>query len=650
MLLTLGPFGGERPRVAPEHLPPGPVAGALRALDCKVYSGDLIPVRQSQTGPAAGVDAPSVIIGMYGASGTDVSDLRWLAWESATVDPVLAPSEAAAAGDRRVYWTTGDASVGPRWTTHDDAGATGGEPDADYPLTFPSMLAAPTAVDNPPPGTTGTTTSRAYVYTLVNSLGWESAPSQPSAALDARDGVRVDVTIPAIADAAANQWTHARIYRVLAGDATAVYRRVAQVSLGATTTAYQDTVPDSALGLELDTLTWTPLPGDAEGLTIAHNGIYAAFSRDVLHLSVPGRPWAWPIESRKDIPAPIVAIAATNNAIVVLTEEYPYLLTGDDPATMGVARIDTPYPCVAKRSVVPLGNAVVYASQAGLITIQDVTAAVPTSVVHDWDTWAAVRPDSLQGVWYKGRYLGVAQEEAFVFSPDGELISITLAATALWADLRQGRTFTALPKGAQDASAPIAWYDADAQLPKVFQWISKVFVTPRPYLYATLVVVAEYDGAPVLESMEWEMAQAHNLALIEAYEPLGGVGGPDRLRAAGDPPPTGPTSPEGEHAALGRTRVGGAPWEERFGYAVGQAADGRGVVRVLLYDRQPTALWAPLGTPQAEGLLAELWLNDRKPVRFRPPYRTDELVVVIESSARVRRAYVCEVPKELAAA
>ena len=359
MLVEVGPFGGELPRLAPEHLPAGAVTGAQRALDCKLYSGDLIPVAQSRSGPFAGLDAPTEILGLYGAAGSDVSDIRWLAWDGASVDAVVAPSEAAGPEDRRVYWTDG---VQPRWTTYRDAGGGGGEPDASFPLLFPSSLDKPTRVEYmPDPGApTGDEVARAYVYTLVNTRGWESAPSLPSDSVDARDGVRVDVTVPAVAGAAANRWTKLRLYRVVVGDETATYRQVGgDHALGAGATVIEDTTPASALGPALATLAYSLLPANAQGLTLAHNGIYAAFSRDVLFLSEPDAPWAWPVESRYDIPAPVVAIAATNNAIVVLTEGYPYLLAGDDLQSMAVSRIDVPYPCLARRSVVALGNAVI---------------------------------------------------------------------------------------------------------------------------------------------------------------------------------------------------------------------------------------------------------------------------------------------------
>ena len=639
MLLRLGPFGGELPRLAPEHLPAGPATGALRALDCKIYSGDLIPVSGNQAGPAAGVDLPETFLGLYPEVGSDVSAIRWLAWEGAGIDAVVAPSEGADAEARRVYWTTGDDATGPRWTTYQDAGATGGEPDADFPLLFPSLPKPQAAVQAGQP--TENAAARTYVYTLVNSLGWESAPSFPSDSIEAADGARVDVTIPAIAGAAGNRWESVRIYRTSVGTETVTYRQVGPTR-DLVAMALLDDVPQSGLGAALATADYSPLPGDAEGLTLAHNGIYAAFSRDVLHLSVPDTPWAWPIANRYDIAAPIVAIAATNNAIVVLTEEYPYLLTGSDPARMTLSRIDTPHPCLSKRSVVALGNAVVYASHAGLVTIQDVTAAVPTAAVHDWDTWRITRPDTLRAAWYKGRYLAVGQEEAFVFSPPGELISVTLAATALWADIRQGRTFVAMPKGAADASAPLAWYDADDQLPRVYQWVSRVFVLDHPMLFGTLAVIADFDAGEVIESEEWEAARVANAALLAAYEPIGTMGGPARTD------PAGPSTPPGENAAMGRTIMAGAPWEERFGFlGADGAGTGTGRVRVLLYDGAPPDTWAPRAAAPVEGLLAELWLNDRKPVRFAPPYRVDELSVVVESSTRLKRVYVCETPREL---
>ena len=653
MLLQLGPFGGELPKLAPEHLPAGRVIGALRALDCRIYSGDLIPVRENQTGPAAGVDLPRVILGLYEETGTDVSDIRWLCWESDDVDAVVAPSEAEGANKRRVYWTTGDVDEGPRWTTYDDAGAAPGEPNASYPLVFPPPdpgMPAPAAVSMPQPGqpTQGDTRARSYAYTLVNSLGWESAPSLPSASLNSRDGVRVQVTVPAFPNAPANRWTHIRLYRLVTGDETSTYHQIpGDIMIGATDTVYNDDTPDSGLaGAGLPTLTYTPLPGDAKGLVLAHNGIYAAFKRDVLYLSAPGRPWAWPIANRYDIPAPIIAVAATNNNIVVLTEEYPYLLTGSDPSDMEVSRIDTPHPCKSKRSVVALGNAVIYAANAGLALIQDVTASVPTAQIHDWDTWQITRPDTLRAVWYKGRYLAVGQEASFVFGADGELTSITLAATALWADLREGRTFAALPKGDEDASAPIAWYDADGQSPKTFQWISKVFVLPRPMLFSTIAVVAEFEDAVELASERWARAMAQNRRIMDAYQPLGTHAGPQRSREA-DMDPTGPSSPAGENAALARTLVASSPWTDRIGVL---GADETGAVRILLYSAAPDGTWTPLADAPDTDQLTECWVSDRKAQRFKPPYRTDELVVVIESSTRVRRVYVCEIPAELAGA
>ena len=351
----------------------------------------------------------------------------------------------------------------------------------------------------------------------------------------------------------------------------------------------------------------TPLPHDAQGLTIAHNGIYAAFSRDVVHLSRPDKPWAWPIANRYNIPSPVVAIEATNNVIVVLTREYPYILTGTDPNDMTLSRIDTPHPCLSKHSVVALGNAVVYASHAGLVTIQDVTEAVPTAAVHDWDTWRRANPETLRAAWYKGRYLAVGQDDAFVFSPPAELIGVDLSGVhALWADIRQGRTFAALPKAARRPfGARFAWYDADEQEPKNYQWMSRVFVLPKPTLFGTLVVIAEYAGAPLLLSAEWMAAHALNAGLLAAYEPIGTLSGPVRRD------PAGASTPDGEDASMGRAMMGGAPWERRFSVpAPDGAAPGSGAVRVLLYDgriRCRSGSLAPCGpgTRAAGGAVAE---------------------------------------------
>ena len=105
-----------------------------------------------------------------------------------------------------------------------------------------------------------------------------------------------------------------------------------------------------------------------QGLKTSYNNILVGFFDNQLCFSFPDKPHAWPEKYRMTFESDIVSVQPHSGAIIVLTKEYPYIVSGNDPATMASSRINTLYPCLSKRSVVNMGYGIVWATHGGLAT------------------------------------------------------------------------------------------------------------------------------------------------------------------------------------------------------------------------------------------------------------------------------------------
>ncbi|MBX9609683.1 MAG: hypothetical protein K2Y51_25970 [Gammaproteobacteria bacterium] len=184
MIWDIRAFGGLVPRVDPKMLPQ---AAAQVAVNCKLWNGVLQSLKKPKLIQV--LTKPGAIQSIYRLPYLSVD--YWLHW-AADVNAVRGP----VAGDttKKLFYT-GDGE--PR-VTHAELSAAktdtidgsnnypGGYGEAvatDYPRGFYALGIHP-PITSPllgtPSGGTGTTETRAYVYTFADAWGWESAPSPPS--------------------------------------------------------------------------------------------------------------------------------------------------------------------------------------------------------------------------------------------------------------------------------------------------------------------------------------------------------------------------------------------------------------------------------------------------------------------------------------
>jgi len=245
---------------------------------------------------------------------------------------------------------------------------------------------------------------------------------------------------------------------------------------------------------------FTPLPSDRyaappvnlKGLVAISNGILAGFVENRVYFSEPSFPHAWPVEYEITLESKIVALSSLGGSLLVLTEGYPYLISGSKPAVMDDRRMDSLYPCVSASSVVSANSGVMYASHDGIIQIRtDQGPIVLTKALYDADVWnEEFDPSTIVAAYYDESYVASHSTGAFVFEPNeqgGTFITHDEAFTSVWYDAREDTVYFTK---ANDAT--VYRWDDPAQNPLTMEWKSKTFLLEDYVNFGAARIRADY--------------------------------------------------------------------------------------------------------------------------------------------------------------
>lgn len=409
MKVSIPYFKGMVPRQSSRLLPDG------FAADCtnvNLKSGDITAWNQPSVMTTL---TPAGIKTIYKTQTGGVF-LRWQDDVNVARGPV--------AGDttERLYYTgardtSSAAAFRPKVTNR--AKATGafihaGHTAGNYPndwliLGVPEPSSAPSASAGAPSGDESVT---AYVYTWVNELGDESAPSTASNEITFTPGDTVtitnitDPTEPSITDYGLTNTASGqkRLYRAVTGPSgTTEYFFVKAISYGTTSTT--DTLLDAALGETLESEGWALPPTDGHSIIALPNGITVIASKNQIFLSEQNRPHAYPAEYALTCDYTIIGLGAIDTTVVILTQANPYIALGTEPAQFSMAKIELPYGCVAKRSIAHLkGYGIIYASPNGLAAINGTGVQLISDPYFTREQWQDLIPESIYGFTHDDRY------------------------------------------------------------------------------------------------------------------------------------------------------------------------------------------------------------------------------------------------------
>lgn len=492
------PFGGIVPRLSANLLTNGQ---AQTALNTKLYSGEIRPWRQPvEIETPLATDATTI----YRL--TDGATEKWLSWSE---DVDIAPSQIADSADVSIYYTTYGST--PK-KTNITLATTGSGP---WPAAYRSMgvtapSSAPTLAKTDGSGTSET---RAYVYTNVSTFGSvleESAPSTATSISLLPTGGSVTISGFSSAAISGQNITHRRIYRSLTGS----YLLVAEIPVS--TTSYVDSLTAAAIpGDALPSLDWNEPPADLHGLVNMPNGMMAGFVGKQVHFCEPYYPHAWPDIYSVSVESNIVGLGVFGSTLVVATEGRPYVISGIHPSSMTQEKLPLLEPCVSKKSITQDRFGVLYASPNGLVAIGPGSMDVISKPLYTRDDWQILTPTGLAAEIYDGNYIATYGDEgkAIVLSRSDNpaLTELQWNARALYVDQINAQLY-----GISNIDNKLYQFDADPYNNISYQWRSPRFVVNAPTAFTCFQFDADYNGVEDTAALiaANEILEAANESLI----------------------------------------------------------------------------------------------------------------------------------------
>lgn len=281
------------------------------------------------------------------------------------------------------------------------------------------------------------TNYRAYYYTYVTRYGEETGPSPVESISDYGSGniTLENFTQPpadyALRTKIGSNAPKIRIYRTSASVSGAEFQYVDEFDIEAfnfVTGTYVDSVADADLGEVSPTEDFVGIPSGVSGLVGLSNGVFVTFKDNVLYFSEPYLPHAWPYSITIDFN--IIGIGSYGTNVVAATEGTPYIINANDVENLYPLKIEGPYSCLNKRSIISTPTGVVYSSFSGLIRVNNNGAINITADFLTPNEWATYLPATIHANYYNDKYFGfyedLVNEGGFIFDINNNLFT-TLA-------------------------------------------------------------------------------------------------------------------------------------------------------------------------------------------------------------------------------
>jgi len=436
--IDLQQFGGLAPKIAERKLPDG---AAQTANNVSLESGDLESLKTHTTlASQPDLRTNTRTIFKYGA--------EWFSFTGQNVSLIDSPIPQDQYD--RVYYT-GDGI--PKVTSNLIATGVGADPQASYDLGVPVPAAAPSnfvinGTDSDPENTSDDD-SRFYLVTYVTEYGEEGAPGPVSSIVNVAEPstqtVTLDLPTPTVNTA---NITKKRLYRTATGGDSTEFFFVSEHLVSAVTVT--DNISPSGLGAALETDDFLPPPANMQGLILGNNGIAAGFAENELLFSEPFLPYAWPNAYKRSLEFDIVAIATAGTSFVVATEGKPYFFNGVSPDAMSEQQMEISQSCVSARSMVDMGNYVIYASPDGLVGVREQGAELLTEKIFDKKAWSVYDPETIHAYKYEDLYVAFYGDTnnsgtgtgGFTYDANtGQFVTFDTYATAGFNDLKDDELY-----------------------------------------------------------------------------------------------------------------------------------------------------------------------------------------------------------------
>lgn len=471
-----------------------PAGIGVQSLNQRPGFGDLRAWNQPGAAVASVPSSPQALT-IY-RMGQDVANegSYWLSWS--TVVNVVRGFDTEDTTERTYFTGSGT----PKWTNN-VIGLGGGPPypQASRELAVPAPttgLTATVAVA----GATGTDQAFLWVYTFVNDIGWESAPSPVSNTLQNKPGTTFNLSGFDAAPGGAYGINRIRLYRFVPGSGTSGdYFFLREWNIGSTPA---NPIDDArAVGSDpLPTLGWATPPADGKGLIKLWNGMLGMGSGKSFRVCEPFAPYAWPLKYEIALSANFVAAAIYGQRAIILTTGDASVVAGSTPDGLDEEPTKINRPCSSAQGVVEFNEGesykgVAWPSEDGLCWVGDGGFKDLTKDLLTPEQWKALNPSTMVASRIHGLYICFYNDgtiKGFVIDPKNPtgIYFLSTGYHAVARDPISDRIYVL-------DGANVKKWNAGAAMTATFR--SKVFEMPEPVNIGALEVVSK--GFPVTVKM-----------------------------------------------------------------------------------------------------------------------------------------------------
>jgi hypothetical protein len=267
---------------------------------------------------------------------------------------------------------------------------------------------------------------------------------------------------------------------------------------------------------------YDPPPAGLRGLIEYNNNILVGFDGNAVYFSEPGRYHAWPSVYKREVPHDIVGLAVFSGYLLIVTESFPYIASGNDPSILTLTRVDVQYPCLNKRSIASIDAGVMYATHDGLALYSTATGPqLATRLLYNSDTWNQdLNPSTLLATAYKDTYLAWHSAGGISFERDERIggffvdLEVDEQPEATWYDPLTNKLYYVVGT----AGDVYLWDDLSQPL-LPYSWKSKVIMTDTPVNLGAAQVDADYTE----ESPLWSDVTTTWSETTGTWNTVGGV-------------------------------------------------------------------------------------------------------------------------------
>lgn len=379
--------------------------------------------------------------------------------------------------------------------------------------------------------TTGTD-FRAYYYTYVSAYGEEGAPSSidytPAAGVagagnggwiedyddETGDSVTLKGFVRPVGNGETDYWNlvtasgtdypYVYVYRTNSDSTSGDFQYVGKFradNIGNEAAWTAKTFTDEQSNLELGEICssegYDPPDEDLIGLIGLPNGIFAAFKDNELWFSEHYQPHAWPTDYAMAFNEDIIGLGVYGTSIIVMTEGYPYQVSGYTPSAMTKMKFTGFYPCLSKRGIVMTPDGVMYPAPEGLILVNQ---NGPQNIIEDVleaTDWDDFYPTTHNSNYFEGKYFASysgGDTGGLMFDiSSGQFYEVRKHHYARWIEPGTGNLYVIQKVYESGDDVAIYEWEGDPYNYLFYEWKSKEFILDEAINFSVAEVLIDYD-------------------------------------------------------------------------------------------------------------------------------------------------------------